>query len=268
MTPAMCQCQFLHNPYNCFLSPFYISKICQKHFYCCCSCQHFRFDFRLHYRFSLDFYGFQSLLSSLYTQMYWANTFFIKSVGHIKWYLVVVLCFFLLLGKKKKQFMHLFVVSSRGSRAAQSPVGRSRVSAVSKPLWWVMSASQRDFLCVARHCHFLNYHCIVFYFILWLQQFVFTPVTSCGVVAKCRQRYLLSWEANCCAVGQTITTLEVQIMYNVRAYKSTTDSYAILKKNNFREGHICFFNMCSKSRWDISTARWKQTASQGSARTD
>lgn len=67
MTPAMCQCQFLHNPYNCFLSPFYISKICQKHFYCCCSCQHFTFDFKLHYRFISDFHGSQNLLSSPYT---------------------------------------------------------------------------------------------------------------------------------------------------------------------------------------------------------
>lgn len=56
---------------------------------------------------------------------------------------------------------------------------------------------------VAHHYHF--YHCIVFYFILQLKQLVFTPVTSCGVVAKCRQKYLLSWGANCCAAGRTIT---------------------------------------------------------------
>lgn len=99
-----------------------------------------------------------------------------------------------------------------------------------------------SFYVVARHCHFLNY------FIAFCD-FVLTLVTSRGVVAKCRRKYLLLWGANCCAAGQTITTLKVQIMYDVFVYKNTTHSDAILKKISLRD-HIrsyMFFNICSKS---------------------
>lgn len=51
-----------------------------------------------------------------------------------------------------KFLMHLFVVPSRGSRAAQNPVGWSRERAVPRPLRWVISGSHTFSLCVYSMC--------------------------------------------------------------------------------------------------------------------
>lgn len=77
--------------------------------------------------------------------------------------------------------MHLFVVPSRGSRAAPNPVGWSRERALLRPLWWVISGSHYFFsVCMVCASFALNFwshtkhpfvmllpESILVHFILW-----------------------------------------------------------------------------------------------------